>query len=464
MSLQSNKRSQTKSSSARRKDIYKKSKYYQEKRQKLLIATGIGIFVLVFILILAGIRGCSNYMSSRQAAAKKTVSMNASKDNSQKASSDSQNADSSNAAVSSPVSLTLSVVGDCTLGTDETFDYDTSLNAYYENYGADYFLQNVKDIFSTDDLTIANFEGTLTDSDEREDKTFAFKAPASYASILTGGSVEAVNTANNHSHDYGDQSFDDTLAALDDAGIVHFGYDETAVMDVKGIKVGLVGIYELYDHLEREQQLKDNIAKVKADGAQLIVVIFHWGNETETVPDSNQTTLGRIAIDEGADLVCGHHPHVLQGIETYKGRNIVYSLGNFCFGGNSSPSDMDTMIYQQTFTIDANGVKKDNVTNIIPCSISSAAYDGYNNYQPTPAEGDEATRILGKINERSSWISTAEGSTFTAKYNSNNDSQSSSADTAASDSDIVDMNSSASDDTDAETYDESYDTDNSDAE
>ena len=464
MSLQSNKRSQTKSSSARRKDIYKKSKYYQEKRQKLLIATGIGIFVLVFILILAGIRGCSNYMSSRQAAAKKTVSMNASEDNSQKASSDSQNTDSSNATVSSPVSLTLSVVGDCTLGTDETFDYDTSLNAYYENYGADYFLQNVKDIFSADDLTIANFEGTLTDSDEREDKTFAFKAPASYASILTGGSVEAVNTANNHSHDYGEQSFDDTLAALDDAGIVHFGYDETAVMDVKGIKVGLVGIYELYDHLEREQQLKDNIAKVKADGAQLIVVIFHWGNETETVPDSNQTTLGRIAIDEGADLVCGHHPHVLQGIETYKGRNIVYSLGNFCFGGNSSPSDMDTMIYQQTFTIDADGVKKDNVTNIIPCSISSAAYDGYNNYQPTPAEGDETTRILGKINERSSWISTAEGSTFTAKYNNNNDSQSSSADTAASDSDIVDMNSSASDDTDAETYDESYDTDNSDAE
>ena len=464
MSLQSNKRSQTKSSSARRKDIYKKSKYYQEKRQKLLIATGIGIFVLVFILILAGIRGCSNYMSSRQAAAKKTVSMNASKDNSQKASSDSQNTDSSNATVSSPVSLTLSVVGDCTLGTDETFDYDTSLNAYYENYGADYFLQNVKDIFSTDDLTIANFEGTLTDSDEREDKTFAFKAPASYASILTGGSVEAVNTANNHSHDYGEQSFNDTLAALDDAGIVHFGYDETAVMDVKGIKVGLVGIYELYDHLEREQQLKDNIAKVKADGAQLIVVIFHWGNETETVPDSNQTTLGRIAIDEGADLVCGHHPHVLQGIETYKGRNIVYSLGNFCFGGNSSPSDMDTMIYQQTFTIDADGVKKDNVTNIIPCSISSAAYDGYNNYQPTPAEGDEATRILGKINERSSWISTAEGSTFTAKYNSNNDSQSSSADTAASDSNIVDMNTSDSDDADAETYDESYDTDNSGAE
>lgn len=428
-----------KNSSARRKDIYKKSKYYQEKRQKLLIAAGIGGFILVFVLILAGIRGCSNYMQVKQTTAQNAVSMNASGDSNQTAATDSQETDSSDTAISAPVSLTLSVVGDCTLGTDETFDYDTSLNAYYENYGADYFLQNVRSIFSADDLTIANFEGTLTDSDEREDKTFAFKAPASYASVLSGSSVEAVNTANNHSHDYGDQGFDDTLAALDDAGIVHFGYDETAVMDIKGIKVGMVGIYELYDHLDREQQLKDNIAKVQADGAQLIVVIFHWGNETETVPDSNQTTLGRMAIDLGADLVCGHHPHVLQGIETYKGKNIVYSLGNFCFGGNSSPSDMDTMIYQQTFTIDADGVKNDNVTNIIPCSISSAAYDGYNNYQPTPAEGDEATRILEKINERSSWISTAEGTTFTAEYNNRNTS------TSSSESDISSENSSDTD-------------------
>lgn len=428
-----------KNSSARRKDIYKKSKYYQEKRQKLLIAAGIGGFILVFVLILAGIRGCSNYMQAKQTTAQNAVSMNASGDSNQTAATDSQETDSSDTAISAPVSLTLSAVGDCTLGTDETFDYDTSLNAYYENYGADYFLQNVRSIFSADDLTIANFEGTLTDSDEREDKTFAFKAPASYASILSGSSVEAVNTANNHSHDYGDQGFDDTLAALDDAGIVHFGYDETAVMDIKGIKVGMVGIYELYDHLDREQQLKDNIAKVQADGAQLIVVIFHWGNETETVPDSNQTTLGRMAIDLGADLVCGHHPHVLQGIETYKGKNIVYSLGNFCFGGNSSPSDMDTMIYQQTFTIDADGVKNDNVTNIIPCSISSAAYDGYNNYQPTPAEGDEATRILEKINERSSWISTAEGTTFTAEYNNRNTS------TSSSESDISSENSSDTD-------------------
>lgn len=424
------------SAATRKRELYKKSRYYQESRQKLYIAGGIGAFILVFILILAGIRGCSNYRNSKaaeKAAAQDAVSMNVNSEASSEA---------ADAVVMDPVSLTLNVVGDCTLGTDETFNYDTSLNAYYENYGSAYFLQNVKSIFSQDDLTIANFEGTLTESDAREDKTFAFKGPASFTSILTDGSVEAVNTANNHSHDYGDQSYEDTMTALDAAGIVHFGYDETAVMDVKGIKVGMVGIYELKDHLEREQQLKDNIAKVKADGAQLIVVIFHWGNETETVPDSNQTTLGRLAIDEGADLVCGHHPHVLQGIETYKGKNIVYSLGNFCFGGNSSPSDMDTMIYQQTFTITSEGVQADNVTNVIPCSISSAAYEGYNNYQPTPAEGDEAARILAKINERSADIQTAEGTTFTAVYNNaTGSSDSSSADTAD-----IDTGSETSDD------------------
>lgn len=320
------------------------------------------------------------------------------------------------------VTLTVSVVGDCTLGTDENFYYDTSLNAYYYSYGKDYFLENVRDIFSSDDLTIANLEGTLTDSTSRADKLYAFKAPQEFIGILSGSSVEAVNMANNHSHDYGDQSFTDTLNAVDSAGITHFGYEETAVIEVKGIKVGLVGIYELNDHLERTTQLKEQIASVKEQGAQLIIVIFHWGNEKETVPDSNQTTLGRLAIDEGADLVCGHHPHVLQGIETYKGKKIVYSLGNFCFGGNSAPSDMDSMIFQQTFTITADGVKIDDVTNIIPCSISSAY--GYNNYQPTPASGEEATRILNKIEERSSWIALPtvtpeETSDYTVSKNSN---------------------------------------------
>lgn len=403
--------SQKRRISSRRRKMYQKSRYYRQRQKRLLLAGGMGLILLLVLLAFA-VRSCTDKKSKSADAQASQVEgtskseKTTSDQNDKKASSDTQS-DSQKTPVlpTDPVSFTVSVVGDCTLGTDENFDYDTSLNAYYESYGSEYFFRNVKDIFSADDLTIANFEGTLTDSEEREEKQFAFKAPAEFSSILSDGAVEAVTLANNHSHDYGEQGFADTLAALDQEGITHFGYDETAVIEVKGIKVGLVGIYELKDHLERTEQLKQNIAKVKEQGAVITIVIFHWGNEKEEIPDSNQTTLGRLAIDEGADLVCGHHPHVLQGIETYKGKNIVYSLGNFCFGGNSYPSDMDSMIFQQTFTVDKSGVSTDNNTNIIPCSISSD-YD-YNNYQPTPAEGEEADRIMDKIEERSSWITPA---------------------------------------------------------
>ena len=305
-----------------------------------------------------------------------------------------------------PVSITVSVVGDCTLGTDPAFDYESGLLNYYDNNGAAYFMQNVKSIFEADDLTIANLESALTNSEDQQEKEYTFKAPPEYVSILTSGSIEAVNTANNHSHDYGDEGYAETLSTLDSAGVVNFGYEKTAIMKIKGIKVGLVGIYELNDHMEKAAQLKENIEKVKSEGAVLTIVIFHWGNELDEAPDDNQLALGRMAIDAGADLVCGHHAHVLQGIETYKGKNIVYGLANFCFGGNSSPSDMDTMIYQQTFTIKDGKVTDTLDAAVTPCSVSSAAY--YNNYQPTPASGDEASRILSKIEERSQNIYTAD--------------------------------------------------------
>lgn len=386
----------------KKKDLYKKSKYYQEDKKRMLRIAGAAGAVLLVLLIVAAVA-----LTGRDKPVK-TSKTNTTEDNAAdvgaEGSDDAQEElTDAYTSLSEPVTLTVSLTGDCTLGTDENFDYSTSLNAYYDANGSSYFFQNVKSVFSADDLTIVNMEGTLTSSQDREDKQFAFKADASYSDILADGSVEAANLANNHSHDYGEQSYEDTKAALTAAGITHFGYDETAILEVKGIKVGLVGIYELKDHMERQQQLRDNIAKVKADGAQLIIVTFHWGNEKETIPDSNQTQLGRIAIDEGADLVVGHHPHVLQGIEKYNGKFIVYSLGNFCFGGNAYPSDVDTMIYQQTFTISADGVSADDNINLIPCTISGV-YD-YNDYQPTPCQGEEAQRILDKIRDRSREIS-----------------------------------------------------------
>ena len=297
-----------------------------------------------------------------------------------------------------PTTITISSMGDCTLGTDESFDQSTSFNAYYNEYGADYFFKNVRSILEADDLSVVNFEGTLTEETSRADKTFAFKGPAKYTDILTGSSVEAANIANNHSKDYGTKSQEDTIENLSNAGIATFGYENVVVVDVKGIKVGLTGIYELAEHEQKATQVKENIQALKDAGAQIIIVNFHWGIEKEYTPNATQKKLAHLAIDEGADLVIGHHPHVLEGIEKYNGKYIAYSLGNFCFGGNKNPSDKDTMIFQQTFTIDTDGKVADD-DNIIPCSLSSSS--NKNDYCPTPLEGDEAERVRQKIEKYS---------------------------------------------------------------
>ena len=306
------------------------------------------------------------------------------------------------ALLDEPVEILLSFTGDCILGTDENFYYDTSFNAYYENYGSAYFFQNVKDVFEKDDLTIINMEGTLTDLTTRKDKQFAFKGDPEYVKVLTNGSVEAANMANNHTYDYGEESFKDTVNILEKNKIRTFGDDETVIIPVKGVNVGIFGIYELDDHEERIPQVKSDIAKLKKDGADIIVAVFHWGNELERVPDDNQVMLAHLAIDEGADVVVGHHPHVLQGIDTYKGKTIAYSLGNFCFGGNYHPTEMDTMIFQQKFMIDTSKKITDSEINVIPCSVSSES--DCNNYQPTILEGDEAKRVRELIQERSDQI------------------------------------------------------------
>lgn len=168
-------------------------------------------------------------------------------------------------------------------------------------------------------------------------------------------------------------------------------------MEIKGVKVGLLGTYELDTHEACEEDMIKNIQSLQEQGAQIIIASFHWGIERANIPNETQVKLAHSAIDHGADLVLGHHPHVLQGIETYKGKNIVYSLANFCFGGNSSPSDMDSMIYQQTFTLEDGELTEENVTNIIPVKVSSSWEQGINDYQPVPVEGDTGEAIISRL-------------------------------------------------------------------
>ena len=365
-------------------------KHKMKLRRRLVAAICLACVLVVFLVISMGVYAAGRFI--KKDSKEKTVP------NTKSTVVESDTV----ALLDEPVEILLSFTGDCILGTDENFYYDTSFNAYYENYGSAYFFQNVKDVFEKDDLTIINMEGTLTDLTTRKDKQFAFKGDPEYVKVLTNGSVEAANMANNHSYDYGEESFKDTVNILEKNKIRTFGDDETVIIPVKGVNVGIFGIYELDDHEERIPQVKSDIAKLKKDGADIIVAVFHWGNELERVPDDNQVMLAHLAIDAGADVVVGHHPHVLQGIDTYKGKTIAYSLGNFCFGGNYHPTEMDTMIFQQKFMIDTSKKITDSEINVIPCSVSSES--DCNNYQPTILEGDEAKRVRELIQERSDQI------------------------------------------------------------
>lgn len=295
--------------------------------------------------------------------------------------------------------ITISAAGDCSLGNHQEQEYAYSFRqAYDQAEDEGYFFENVRDIFEDDDMTIVNFEGVLTYSEERdESRTYNIKGDPQYARLLTAGDVEAVSFGNNHRMDYGTRGSDDTVAALEAEGII-YAYDRNVgIYDTdKGIRIGFVSVNEVAWGLGSEQLLAEGIEKLRGEGADLILACCHWGIEKDNYPTENQQYLGRKCIDMGADLVIGHHPHVLQGIEEYNGKFIIYSLANFCFGANRNPVDKDTMIFRQTFTF-VDGIKQeDRQIQIIPCSVSSVR--DRNNFQPTPVQGDDAVRIIEKIN------------------------------------------------------------------
>lgn len=300
---------------------------------------------------------------------------------------------------SSRVSVTISAAGDVTMGNYLGQGYEVSFRQTYDQgAGDDYFFENVKDIFSADDLTLVNLEGPLTRSEDyREGQTYCISGDPEYVGILTAGSVEAVGMGNNHRLDYKEQGTADTVAALEGAGIL-YAYDGNYCMyEASGIQIGIVSVNEVGQGAGVEKYLQEGIAKLRQDGADLVLACCHWGIEREYYPEEYQESLGKKCIDWGYDLVIGHHPHVLQGIEEYQGKFILYSLGNFCFGANRNPPDKDCAIFQQTFTF-VDGVKQEDAQiRVIPCSVSSTS--SRNDYKPTPAQGEEAQRILDKINE-----------------------------------------------------------------
>lgn len=302
---------------------------------------------------------------------------------------------------SSIISITISAAGDTTLGNYFEQGYSYSFDEMYDKQeDKAYFFQNVYDIFDQDDMTIVNLEGMLTTSENLQPgRTYNIKGAPEYVDVLTLGSVEAVSMENNHRMDYGEEATADTVAALEGAGISYAYLDTLGIYETKGIQIGFVSVNEASHGTAVERTLENGIAKLKEQGADLILACCHWGTERENYPEEYQRSLGQKCIDWGADLVIGHHPHVLQGIEEYQGKYIVYSLANFCFGANRNPADKDTMIFQQTFTFAEGEKQEDTEVRLIPCLVSSVT--SRNDYCPTPAEGEDAKRIINRMNEYS---------------------------------------------------------------
>ena len=293
------------------------------------------------------------------------------------------------------VRYTLTFTGDCTLGSDPNDFF--SPYSFIGTIGTDYDFpfRNVADIFKADDLTLINLESVLADTNEgNTNKRFNFRGPTAYTQIMTGSGVEAVTLANNHSEDFGKVGYDSTTKALTDAGIWYVEEDKTTLLTTEsGLVVGLYADSFYFN----TGDIQKNVKSLKDQGAEIIICAFHWGTEGSYRPTGDQQAFAKAAIDAGADIVWGHHPHVLQKIEEYNGGVILYSLGNFSFGGNNYPRDLDSAIIQQEIIRDIDGTVRLGQMKIIPISITSLPVQ--NNFQPTPCEegSERYNRVLSKL-------------------------------------------------------------------
>ena len=307
-----------------------------------------------------------------------------------------------------PRTFTVTVAGDTTLGsTDALRKRDDCFEAVAQARGYDHFFSGLTNLFAWDDLTLVNFEGTLTEETKKTQKKFNFKAPAEYVQILTSGSVEAANLANNHTIDYGEKGREDTIANLEAAGIVVSGNGQLGIYEQDGVKVGMTGY--CFPYKNGKKDIRRDVEALREAGCQIVIATFHWGSEYREDFTAEQRNIGRAALDAGADVVVGHHPHIVQGVEQRDGRYILYSLGNLVFGGNVDPTDRDALAAQLSFTVYPDHAEKP-VLTLIPLRLTEQ--EKGTDYRPVIAGEEDAERILHRILRRSSGMEDFQNGTW----------------------------------------------------
>nr|WP_318245251.1 CapA family protein [Paenibacillus gallinarum] len=275
--------------------------------------------------------------------------------------------------------------------------------------GFDYPYQHLGSLFTDDDLTFVNLETPVTTGGvAAQNKSFVYKSSPKALKSLAAAGVDVVNLANNHILDQGVKGLTDTLTHLNNNKLSYVGAGlnrkeaySPVYYEKNGIKIALLGftrvmpeaswraeagkpgVADAYNSTEAVKAIKQ--ANKKAD---LVIVMAHWGKERQTTPDENQKNLGYEFIDAGADLVIGGHPHVLQGLESYKGKWIAYSTGNFIFSRSATAETWKTAIFEATCQKDGN------------CGIKLLPYHAELG-QPVPMNKKEGTALLREVQSRS---------------------------------------------------------------
>lgn len=306
--------------------------------------------------------------------------------------------------------VSIVAVGDVMLGTWVT--------SYLDSSGATYPFEPTRHILEAADFAIANLEAPFTDRGKAvKDKTFTFRVPPKHAVGLKESGFDILHLANNHILDYGPDGLFDTIATLDSLALTHVGAGENIAaafapailerdgLDGKKLRLGFLGFSmthpeEFYagktkpgtafPFYERYIAALDSLAP-KVD---IMVVSFHWGAEKMVKPKAYQIEMAHLAIDRGADIVLGHHPHVLQGVELYRPRPnsrpglIAYSLGNFAFGSYSRSSRTSIIL---KCVLDNEGVL---YARCIPINVFNDEVEG----QPRLLQGETATAVIDSLN------------------------------------------------------------------
>ncbi len=301
--------------------------------------------------------------------------------------------------------ITITFGGDVVLGGRENYYGDSAgMPAVLDEKGMTWPFAGLKDLFRKDDLTVVNLECVLKADSTGEDltKQWRFRGLPEYVQVLMEGGIDLVNLANNHTIDFGDTGYLRTKEALN-GNLPWCGNGENTVLEIRGHLFGFGGCRET-TYTRTPEVISQDIQELKEKGAEIIVYQCHWGTEYDGNHTVLQEAMARACQRAGADLVIGHHPHVVQGADWIDGMPVVYSLGNLVFGGTIHLSTFDAILAQAVFYPE----KSENRVEIklIPILTSGSSKQKINDYQPVIAEKEDALRILKKVQKDTGWLLT----------------------------------------------------------